>query len=66
MIVVNNKYKLDWYEGMTVRDILDKMDYTYPLITVSVNKQLVLREDYEIRTVPNNAEVNIFHLAHGG
>jgi thiamine biosynthesis protein ThiS len=66
MIVVNNKYKLDWHEGMTVRDVLDKMDYTYPLITVSVNKQLVLQEDYNIHTVPDNAEVNVFHLAHGG
>ncbi len=66
MITVNNKHKLDWYEGMTVQDVLDKMDYVLPLITVSVNEQLVQGVDYSTYEVPDNAQVNVFHLAHGG
>ncbi len=66
MIVVNNKEKIEWYEGMTVQDVLDKMGYVFPLITVSVNKQLVHKEDYATYEVPDNANINVFHLAHGG
>ncbi len=66
MITVNNKHKLDWYEGMTVQDVLDKMDYVLPLITVSVNEKLVQEVDYSTYEVPDNASVNVFHLAHGG
>ncbi len=66
MIEVNNKEKLDWFEGMTVQDVLDKMGYIYPRITVSVNDQLVNKEDYATYKVPDNARVNVFHLAHGG
>lgn len=66
MIVVNNKEKLEWHEGMTVQDILDKMNYIYPRITVTVNNKLVQREDYGTYLVPDGADVNVFHLAHGG
>jgi thiamine biosynthesis protein ThiS len=66
MIIVNNRDKLDWQEGMTVRDILDKMKYTFHLITVTVNGELVQKVDYDTHLVPDNADVSVFHLAHGG
>jgi len=66
MIVVNNKEKIEWHEGMTVQEVIDKMDYIYPRITVSVNNRLVPKEEYETYRVPDNADVNVFHLAHGG
>ncbi|MGM0653322.1 MAG: sulfur carrier protein ThiS [Bacillota bacterium] len=66
MITVNNKEKLDWHEGMTVQDVLDRMGYVLTTITVSVNDQLVQEEDYTTYEIPDNASVNVFHLAHGG
>ncbi|MCK4762240.1 MAG: sulfur carrier protein ThiS [Candidatus Aminicenantes bacterium] len=66
MIVVNNRDKLDWQENMTVNDVLEKMKYTFRLITVTVNGQLVQKEDYDSFMVPDNANVSAFHLAHGG
>ena len=66
MLTINNRDKIEWVESMTVRDILDKMSYTFVLITVTVNGELVPKEDYETYKVPDNADVNIFHLAHGG
>lgn len=66
MITVNNKEKLNWRQGMTVREVLDEMGYVYPLITVTVNNQLIQKEDYDTCEVPDNAEVNVFHLVHGG
>lgn len=51
---------------MTVRDVLNEMNYSYALITVTVNGQHVPKEDYESYKVPDKADVTIFHLAHGG
>ncbi len=66
MIIINNRDHLDWHEGMTVRDMLDAMGYTYALITVSVNGDLISKDDYEQAVIPDKAEVTVFHLAHGG
>ncbi|HLP47225.1 MAG TPA: sulfur carrier protein ThiS [Candidatus Kapabacteria bacterium] len=66
MIIINNRDKIDWQDGMTVRALLTKMGYTYPLITVTVNGELVPRENYEEHPVPDGAKVTVFHLAHGG
>jgi thiamine biosynthesis protein ThiS len=66
MIIVNNRDKLDWQEDMTVRDVLDKMKYSFHMITVTVNGELVQKTDYDTRLVPDNANVSVFHLAHGG
>ena len=66
MIIVNNRDKLEWNEGMTVQDVLDEMRYHFSLITVTVNEELVLSEDYDEYEIPDNANVIAFHLAHGG
>jgi thiamine biosynthesis protein ThiS len=66
MILVNNRDSIKWKEGMTVRDVLDTMGYRYSLITVLVNGNLVPAEEYDAFPVPDNAEVVVFHLAHGG
>ena len=66
MIKVNKKDNLEWHKGMTVQDVLDEMGYVYPLIIVTINDRLVEREDYHTHEVPDDADVNVFHLAHGG
>lgn len=66
MIIINNRDKLEWSEGMNVQDLLTKMGYTYTLITVTVNGEFVPKENYEDHIVPDGADVTVFHLAHGG
>ena len=66
MIIVNDRDKLEWKEDMTVQDILDKMGYSYVLITVTVNEEYVKKDDYLIYKVKDNSNVTVFHLAHGG
>jgi len=66
MIIINNRDKLDWKEGMTVQDVLDQMNYSYSYITVTVNEKLVPEEDYNLFIIKNNDNVGVFHLAHGG
>ena len=66
MILINDRDKLDWFNGMTVKDILNEMEYTYIMITVTVNDEVVIDEEYETCTVPDNADVKLIHLCHGG
>ena len=66
MIKINNRDSIEWEKGMTVKDVLNAMGYDYALITVTVNNMLVPHEDYDTYPVPDNAEVGVFHLAHGG
>jgi thiamine biosynthesis protein ThiS len=66
MLTINDRDRLPWHEGMTVRGVLDAMGYSYALITVTLNGELVQEEDYEHCRVPDGAELNVFHLAHGG
>ncbi len=65
MIIVNNRDKLEWYKGMTVSDVLDRMHYHFSLITVEVNGELVPNEDYDDYEVPDGAHLTAFHLGHG-
>lgn len=66
MLLINNRDKIEWKGGMTVQDVLDAMNYEYSLMTVTVNEELVPHEDYASYNVPDNAEIIVFHLAHGG
>ncbi|MBN1357069.1 sulfur carrier protein ThiS [bacterium] len=66
MITVNNRDELSWHDGMTVQDILDVMGYTYVLIMVTVNGVLVHSEDYSGTKVPDEADVRVIHIMHGG
>ncbi len=66
MIIVNNRDKVQWQEGMNVNILLEKMNYTFDMITVHVNGVLVPKEDYDDFIIPDDANVGAFHLAHGG
>jgi len=64
-ITVNNRV-VDWEANMTVEMLLKQMNYTYKLIIVKVNDELVKREDYAIKVIPQNADVKVIHLIAGG
>ncbi len=65
MITVNG-HRIDWHEGMTIREILQVMKYSFRLLVIKVNGQLVKREAYDSTTVPDEAEVHVIHLMSGG
>jgi len=65
-LIVNDRDRVDWHEGMTVQDLLTEMGYSYALITVTVNDALIPEHDYAQHLIPAGARVTVFHLAHGG
>ncbi len=66
MIKINNREKIDWYEGITVADVFEVMGYEYSLISVFVNEEYIPEEEYQTKLIPDEATVFIIHLAHGG
>jgi thiamine biosynthesis protein ThiS len=56
MIEVNGR-KLPWEEGMTVKTVLARMNYTFPMIIVRVNGELVDKKEWETHAVPPGAVV---------
>ena len=66
MIIVNDRDRVAWRDDLTVQDLLTVMGYSYVLITVTVNDELVAEHDYPHYRIPDDARVTIFHLAHGG
>ena len=65
MITVNQE-TVQWWEGMTVADVLKVCRYTYPMIIVSINGQMVSRDQYPARKVNDNDEIKAIHIFGGG
>lgn len=66
MIQVNDREEIEWEEGMTVSDLLERLNYTFPHIIVKVNGEAVPREEYSDRAIPDDADVRTIHLIAGG
>lgn len=65
MIQVNGD-PLEWTDGMTVRDILTLKRFTFPMLVITVNDQVVERRQYDSTQVPDGANVKVVHLMSGG
>ena len=64
-IIVNNE-PLDWQSGMTIRDVLNKKNYTFKMLVIKVNGELVKKNQYDHFLVPKGADVKVIHLVSGG
>ena len=54
------------HPGMTVRDVLVVMNYTFPHVVISVNGKIVPYDAYDTTEVPDQADVRVIHLTAGG
>ncbi|HUX77980.1 MAG TPA: sulfur carrier protein ThiS [Anaerolineae bacterium] len=66
MILVNNRDEVEWEKGLTVSALLERFRYTFPHIIVKVDGEVVPREEYPTRTIPDDADVWVIHLIAGG
>ena len=51
---------------MTVNSILEVLQFTFPMIVVSVNGKVVPRSEYETMRIEDNDQVKVIHLVAGG
>jgi len=66
MIRVNDKFEVEWQEGMAVDSLLKTIKFTFPMIVVSVNGKVVPRSEFGTTTIEDNDEVKVLHLVAGG
>ena len=64
-IEVNGK-KLDWVKNESIKALLKRMNYSFPLIIVKVNDKLVKRTEFGNYILKDNTKVSMIHLISGG
>jgi sulfur carrier protein len=65
MITVKGK-RLEWHQGLTVRDVLVSLGYNFPSVLVRVNGIIVRRKIWDSTVVPDEAEVEVRPIVAGG
>jgi sulfur carrier protein len=65
MIKINDE-KIEWRKDMTVKDAMDKVRYSFPLVIVSVNGNPVPMDDIGKYKIKDGDEIKVFHLISGG
>jgi thiamine biosynthesis protein ThiS len=65
MICVNQE-GMNWEPGLTVQDVLDRRKYTFPMIIVKVDGEIVPKQEYSAHQIEDGAEVQVIHLISGG
>ena len=65
-ITLNHKEASMAGESLSVRELLAMMKFSFPLIIVKINGQLVKKEDYERVYVSDGDSVEAIHLMSGG
>ncbi|MGI6393527.1 MAG: sulfur carrier protein ThiS [bacterium] len=64
--VTVNGNVIEWFEGMTVTDVLSIMRYTFKLLVIHVNDEIIKRDEWSSTLIPLGAEVKVIHLMSGG
>ena len=64
-IFVNGKV-VDWVKNETVKDLLKRMRYTFPLVVVKINDKVVPRKNFSEVKIPDNSTVAVIHMISGG
>lgn len=65
MIRVNGD-SIDWQEGMTVADLLERMKFKFPMLIVSLGEEHIPKAAYAETLIPDETEVKVIHLLSGG
>ena len=66
MSIEVNGRKIDWFENESVKDLLKRIKYTFPLVIVKINDIIVLRNDYDKTIIPNKSKIDVIHMISGG
>ena len=64
-IEVNDK-KVDWVKDETIKRLLKRMRYTFPLVVVKIDEKVVPRDNFSEIIVPDNSKISVIHMISGG
>ena len=66
MSIEVNSREIEWVKNETVKDLLKRMKYTFPLIIVKINDKVIPKSDYSNVFVPDNSKIAVIHMISGG
>ena len=66
MSIKVNGRTFNWVENETIKQLLKRVKYTFPLVIVKINKKVVLRKDFSKVFVPDNSKIDVIHMMSGG
>lgn len=65
-IILNNKSETFDKEQLTISELLAVKNYTFKMLVVKVNGELVRRHEFDKSTVRDGDDVMVLHLVSGG
>jgi sulfur carrier protein len=65
-IILNNKEEVFDSELLTINELLKLKNYTFKMLVIKVNNQLVRKSEYDQMTVRDGDDVMVLHLISGG
>ncbi len=66
MSIEVNGRKVDWVENETIKQLLKRVKYTFPLVVVKINKEVIPRKDFSNVVVPDISKIDVIHMISGG
>lgn len=65
MISVDGK-NFPWQEGMTVADLIRKLEDQYPYVVIRLNNKYISKPNFEKTLIADNAIVHLIPMIAGG
>lgn len=66
MSIEVNGNQVNWIENETVKFLLKRLRYTFPLVVVKINDKVIPRNLYADKKIPDNAKIAVIHMISGG
>jgi sulfur carrier protein len=65
-ITLNNNPARFTQERLTITQLLQERNFTFKMLVIKINGQLVRKTDYDTAEVKDGDEVSVLHLISGG
>ena len=65
-IILNNNPESFSFEHLTITELLKVKNFTFKMLVIKVNGNLVKKSDYDTMQVKDGDDVKVLHLISGG
>jgi len=65
-IILNNKEEIIDKEKLNIKSLLDIKNYTFKLLVIKINGQLIKKDQYANTEIKEGDHVSVIHLISGG
>ena len=66
IIIINGKKYSDYQEGITVKDLIEKLNLHDKQIIVELNQLALIKKDYQTQSLKDEDSIVIVQIAAGG